>query len=356
MAEDITRDMNQEHKITVAFVDDEMMVLKSLRRALRKEPFNKIYINDPRKVMEVFEREEIAVIVTDMKMPHIDGLKLLKMIKEVYPDTVKIVLSGYTQLPQVLAALNHGELYKFITKPWNMEEEFLPVLNEAIEKYEKIIERKKLNLNTMQQNQMYKKLLNLSKNKESNINSEIDKIKELSEIMMHRLKQIAKSSPHSMLRHIESHEKCYNTWIYSIPRSDLEFTIEKLEEDLSKVLAKNNHRIKIAGLEDEDRKKPLIGNYRLLINSFIAIDEMVLKTCKESSLSSSVVVKMIDQKTTTALVFMNRINFRDSEEEKYMKEFSRMMTEVVANIGGSFEILRVESQYYYRLSTYFSIK
>ncbi|MCT4663022.1 MAG: response regulator [Tissierellales bacterium] len=356
MADEITRDINEKHRVTVMFVDDEMMVLKALRRALRKEPFNKIYVNDPRKVMDIFEREEIAVIVTDMKMPHIDGLKLLKMVKEGYPDTIKIVLSGYTQLPQVLAALNHGDLYKFITKPWDMADDFLPIIHEAIEKYEKLMERKKLSFNVMQKNQMYKKLLDLSKNKETNFQLEINKIKELSEIMMQRLRDISLRDPISISRYIEYYENAYNVWLYSIPRNDLEFSIERLESDFKKIFSKKNVDIEIGGLEKEEKRQVLYGNYRLLLNAFIAIDDMIVETCKESIQKHSVVVKMLNQESTKALIFMNKLEFESKDEKKYMDEFSKFMNEVISNLGGSFEILKVESQYYYRLSTYFSIK
>lgn len=356
MVDEITRDIKDKNKITVLFVDDEMMVLKSLRRALRNESFNKIYVNDPRKVMEIFEREEIGVIVTDMKMPHMDGLKLLKMIKEVYPDTVKIVLSGYTQLPQVLAALNHGELYKFITKPWNMEDEFLPVLYEAINKYKKLLERRKMSFNVIQKNQMYKKMLDLSKIKEINFQTEITRIKEINELMMQQLKEKASKESIDILRQIENYEICYDAWFYSVPRSDTEFTISQLENDIEKILSKKNQSMIINGLSEEAKKDVLVGDYRLLMGSLLGIDEMTTKTCKEDYEKHSVVAKIIDQEATKVLILMKRLNFISRNDKLLMEDFSKVMNEVVSSLGGGFEILRVETQYYYRFTTYFSVK
>ncbi len=62
------------------------------------------------------ERENISVLVTDMKMPGMNGLELLKIVRQKYPDTIRIVLSGYTQLPQVLVTVNQGDIFKICNK------------------------------------------------------------------------------------------------------------------------------------------------------------------------------------------------------------------------------------------------
>ncbi len=64
------------------------------------------------------------------------GLELLRIVKERYPNIVRMVLSGYTQVTTLLTAINQGEIYKYITKPWKLEEEFKPSIREAIEYYE----------------------------------------------------------------------------------------------------------------------------------------------------------------------------------------------------------------------------
>ncbi len=69
-------------------------------------------------------------------MPEMNGLELLKEVKELYPKTIRIVLSGYTHITTLLTAINQGQIYKFITKPWKLEEEFKPVIREALEFYE----------------------------------------------------------------------------------------------------------------------------------------------------------------------------------------------------------------------------
>ena len=122
-------------KNSVLFVDDDINVLSSLRRGLIDEEYKSFFATGGQEALAIMEENEISVIVSDMRMPEMDGLKLLKTIKEKYPDTVKIVLTGYTQLQQVLATINQVDIFKFITKPWDMEEEFKIIIRQAVEYY-----------------------------------------------------------------------------------------------------------------------------------------------------------------------------------------------------------------------------
>ncbi len=121
---------------TVLFVDDEEKLLNSLRRGLFDEPYHTLFANSGKKALEILEHNEVHVLVTDMRMPEMGGLDLLKIVKEQYPRIVRMVLSGYTQVTTLLTAINQGEIYKFVTKPWKLEEEFKPSIREAIEYYE----------------------------------------------------------------------------------------------------------------------------------------------------------------------------------------------------------------------------
>ncbi len=123
-------------KRTVLFVDDEEKILRSLKRALQDEPYETLFASSGKEALEILERNEVHVLVTDMRMPEMGGLELLKIVKERYPNIVRMVLSGYTQVTTLLTAINQGEIYKYITKPWKLEEEFKPSIREAIEYYE----------------------------------------------------------------------------------------------------------------------------------------------------------------------------------------------------------------------------
>jgi response regulator RpfG family c-di-GMP phosphodiesterase len=94
-----------------------------------------------------------------MRMPEMDGLTLLKEVKGKYPMTVRIVLSGYTQLQQILATINQVDIFKFITKPWKLEEEFKVVIDRALEYYRLLIEREGLKKSMESKNLAYQKIL-----------------------------------------------------------------------------------------------------------------------------------------------------------------------------------------------------
>ncbi len=126
---------------TVLFVDDEEKILKSLNRGLLDEPYNTIFAKSGKEALELLGQQEVHVIVTDMRMPEMGGLELLKIVKEEYPHIIRLVLSGYTDATTLLAAINEGEIYRFIPKPWKLEDECKTIIRQAIEYYDLHSER-----------------------------------------------------------------------------------------------------------------------------------------------------------------------------------------------------------------------
>ena len=122
-------------KRTVLFVDDEERVLSCLKGGLLGEPYKTLFAKSGKEALEILEKNEVHVIVTDMRMPEMSGLELLRAVKEKYPHIVRMVLSGYTQVTTLLTAINQGTIFKFITKPWDFKEEFKPAVLDAIEYY-----------------------------------------------------------------------------------------------------------------------------------------------------------------------------------------------------------------------------
>ena len=113
-------DTQQLHKLLL--VDDETNILNALNRALRRDGYQIITATCAEEALEILGREEIEVIVSDQRMPGMTGTELLSKVKEMYPEIVRIVLSGYTDLDAITNAINEGAIYKFLTKPWNDEE------------------------------------------------------------------------------------------------------------------------------------------------------------------------------------------------------------------------------------------
>ncbi|MBS1142268.1 MAG: diguanylate cyclase protein [Proteobacteria bacterium] len=116
---------------TVLLVDDEENILASLRRLLRRDGYQILTANGGAAGLEVLARNEVDVIVSDQRMPGMTGVEFLRRVKTIHPRTVRMVLSGYTELQSITDAINEGAIYKFLTKPWeddllraNIEEAF----------------------------------------------------------------------------------------------------------------------------------------------------------------------------------------------------------------------------------------
>lgn len=164
---------------TVLFVDDEPSILSAISRATSEEHFTAIFVKSGQEALRIFEERPISVIVTDMRMPGMDGLALLKIIREKYPSTVRMVLSGYTQLSQVLVTVNQGEIFQFIPKPWQMEEELLMPVRRAIDRYNLEVERKKLQTSLAKKNQVYQKILLEMEQRKANEQRELSNLKRI---------------------------------------------------------------------------------------------------------------------------------------------------------------------------------
>lgn len=166
-------------KNTVLFVDDESHILSAIRRAVADEDFEAVFAGSGREALQIFEERSVSVIVTDMRMPGMDGLTLLKAIREKYPKTVRMVLSGYTQLSQVLATINQGDIFQFIAKPWEREEELLGAVRQAIDRFNLEAERDSLQVGLAKKNQAYLKIFREMEQKLANEKKDLINIKRI---------------------------------------------------------------------------------------------------------------------------------------------------------------------------------
>lgn len=128
---------------TLLLVDDEENITSALTRLLRRDGYRILRANSGREGLEVLARNQVGVIISDQRMPEMTGTEFLSKVRELYPDTIRIVLSGYTDLNSVTDAINRGAIYKFLTKPW--EDDLLREnIDEAFRRYEMKIENARL--------------------------------------------------------------------------------------------------------------------------------------------------------------------------------------------------------------------
>lgn len=107
---------------TVLIVDDEVNVLRSLERTLRNEKYAILTAGSAAEALDILEATPVDLIISDLGMPGMNGFELLKVVKEKYPAIARIILTGQSDTPTVLRAINEGEVYRFFTKPWDNEE------------------------------------------------------------------------------------------------------------------------------------------------------------------------------------------------------------------------------------------
>ncbi|TDN47766.1 ATP-binding response regulator [Azoarcus indigens] len=110
------------HQATLLLVDDEGNILSAMKRLLRRDGYRILSAAGGEEALALLDREAVDVIVSDQRMPGMSGVEFLRRARLCHPHTVRIVLSGYTELQSVTSAINEGAVYKFLTKPWDDEQ------------------------------------------------------------------------------------------------------------------------------------------------------------------------------------------------------------------------------------------
>ncbi len=126
----------------ILYVDDEPFALETLR-AQFKEDFTIHVAQDGEEALRLLSENEIAVVLTDQRMPRLSGVELLKRVKEQRPDTVRMLITAYTDMDVVIEAINEGNVYRYITKPYN-EDDLRNTIRQGIETYYLMRERARL--------------------------------------------------------------------------------------------------------------------------------------------------------------------------------------------------------------------
>ncbi|GHA89261.1 EAL domain-containing protein [Cognatilysobacter bugurensis] len=107
---------------TLLLLDDEENVLRSLVRLFRRDGYQILTANSVAEAFDLLASNSVQVILSDQRMPDMSGTEFLTRVRDLYPDTVRMVLSGYTDLATITEAINLGAIYRFLTKPWNDDE------------------------------------------------------------------------------------------------------------------------------------------------------------------------------------------------------------------------------------------
>lgn len=147
----------EKNPYTLLCVDDEKNILNALKRLLRKENFRLLTGNSGNEGLEILAANEVHVVLSDQRMPGMNGTEFLKEVKALYPDILRIILTGYTDVDSISEAINEGHIYKFFLKPWNDQNLKLEI-RQAMEQYSLMQDNKRLHDQVFQQNEELKKI------------------------------------------------------------------------------------------------------------------------------------------------------------------------------------------------------
>jgi PAS domain S-box-containing protein/diguanylate cyclase (GGDEF)-like protein len=125
----------QPYQRTLLYVDDEPNLLAAVRRAMRHSGYQVLVASSAADAFEILATTPVGVILCDQRMRGMSGTEFLSRVKQMYPEAVRMVLSGYTDLQSVTEAVNRGAIFKFLTKPW-IEEEFTEAVRDAFAEFE----------------------------------------------------------------------------------------------------------------------------------------------------------------------------------------------------------------------------
>ena len=119
-------------KPAVLLVDDEESILNSLRRLLRSQPYDVVLATSGAQALEIMATRPIDLVMSDARMPGMDGATLLAEVHRLYPGARRILLTGYADLTTIVKAINDGQIHRYISKPWN-DEELQLILQQTLE-------------------------------------------------------------------------------------------------------------------------------------------------------------------------------------------------------------------------------
>ncbi len=228
----------EQVKYQVLCVDDEQNILRAIKRALFSLDVDLTLVDSGEKALDVMKEKTIHVVISDMKMPGMTGAELLEQVAAHYPDTFRVVLTGFADIDATIKAVNQGRIHRYLQKPWDNQE--------LINTIEEGLERIKLK----DENARLQKLTKLQNAKLKEVNNSLE------QVVQKRTKQIK-----AALRRIEQRNGALEQVLFNVisinPDIDGKFAIEVSE------LA-----TKLANLLECSKEETNVIRYACLIGEF----------------------------------------------------------------------------------------
>jgi response regulator RpfG family c-di-GMP phosphodiesterase len=157
MSEDNTVATDYAIGATVLCVDDEPGILSALRRLFRAKGFQVQLAQSGQAGLAMLEAQPFDLVISDMRMPEMDGVVFLEQVRLRWPDTMRLLLTGFADISSIMGAINKGEIYRYIAKPWD-DNDILLIVRGALQHRMMLMEQRRLQLLVQQQNEELKVL------------------------------------------------------------------------------------------------------------------------------------------------------------------------------------------------------
>ncbi len=153
--------MAHKYKHTILLVDDEASILKALNRLFRKDGYRILTASSGQEGLGLLKKVEkpVSLFISDQRMPGMTGAQFLEKAKKIFPDAIRFLLTGHSDMDATVDAVNKGEIHRYLTKPWNDDDLTLQV-RQSLEQYELRLENKRLLALTKKQNKDLEKKVN----------------------------------------------------------------------------------------------------------------------------------------------------------------------------------------------------
>ncbi|WP_153110521.1 HD domain-containing phosphohydrolase [Propionivibrio limicola] len=182
--------MSDMHNVpaTLLLVDDEPGILSSLNRLLRPAGYTIFTARNGREALAILEQNPVDLVLSDMRMPEMDGAKFLEQVRTNWPGTVRLLLTGYADIASTIDAINRGEIYRYIAKPWD-DNDLKLIVRDALESSRLRRENARLLALTQAQNDELRDFNSQLEEKVRQRTAEIEQINSFLNLANERLKQ-----------------------------------------------------------------------------------------------------------------------------------------------------------------------
>lgn len=164
---------------TLLLVDDEPSVLSALRRLFRTSGYRVLLAASGKEALLMLDGEHVDLVISDMRMPEMDGAELLERVRRCRPNTMRMLLTGYADIQSTIAAINGGEIHRYVAKPWD-DQDLLLIVRDALQRKALESENRQLLLVTQRQNQ---ELQQLNQTLEDRVQARVAEIKQVADML-----------------------------------------------------------------------------------------------------------------------------------------------------------------------------